>query len=87
MLNELVSTDIPMSIIGLELMALKLKQNVQLCAFNMVKIIYIYKNVCVLITVLLKLVPNDPIKNKQVLVEIKPWCRAGNSPLTETMTA
>ena len=66
---------------------LKPKQNVQLCAGNMLKLISIYKKLGVLTPVLLKFVPNGPINNKQMLVKIVPWCQAGNKPLTETMMA
>ena len=69
-LNELVSTDIPMSTIELEFKALKPKQNFPLGAGNMLKHIYIYNNVCILIRVLLKFVPNGPIVNQQVLLKI-----------------
>ena len=82
LLNELVSTDIPTSIIGLEFKALKPKQNIQLFSGNVLKLNNIYKNLCVLTTILLKFVPNGPIKNKPMLVKVKTWSRAGNKTFT-----
>ena len=43
------------------------------------------QNVCILIKISLKFVPNGPINNIPVLVQIMAWRRPGDKPLSEPM--
>ena len=49
------------------------------------KCILFNKNYYVLIQILLKFVPKDPIDNKSMWVQVMSWCQIGDRPLPETM--
>ena len=41
------------------------------------------ENLCILIRISLKFVPDGPIDNKQTLVQVMAWRRTGDKPLPE----
>ena len=52
---------------------------------NILKRIFMNKNLCILIQISLKFVPKGPIDNKATLVQVMAWRRIGDTPLPETM--
>ena len=54
---------------------------------NILKLIFLYENCCLLIKISLKFVPKDSINNRLTLVLIMAWCWKGKSTLFEPMMA
>ena len=51
------------------------------------KCIFVNENIWISITISLKFAPRGPINNIPALVEIMAWCRPGDKPLSEPVTA
>ena len=54
-------------------------------ADNLLKCIFLYENVWILIKILLNFVPLGPIYNIAALIQIMAWRRPGGKPLSEAM--
>ena len=54
-------------------------------AEDILKCIFLNKKVRIPIKILLKIIPESPNNNIQVLVQIMAWCRQGDKPLSEPM--
>ena len=64
---------------------LRLKQNGRRFADDVFKCIFLNENVCILIKISLKFVPDGPINNIPALVQVMDWRRSGDKPLSEPM--
>ena len=52
---------------------------------NVSKCIFLNENICIMIIISLKYVPEDQINNVPALAQIMAWCRPGDKPLSEPM--
>ena len=66
---------------------LRLRQNSRHFADDILKCMFLHKDVWVSIKISLKFVPRGPINNIPALVQIMAWRRPGNKPLSEPMMA
>ena len=54
-------------------------------ADDIFKYIFLNENVWISVKISLKFVPKGPINNMPALVQIIPWCRPGDKPLSDPM--
>ena len=64
---------------------LRPRQNGRRFADDIFKRIFMHENARISIKISLKFVPKGPINNKPILVQILPWRRSGDKPLSEPM--
>ena len=64
---------------------LGLRQNGRHFADNILRCIFVNKNVSISVKISLKFVPKHPINNIPALVQIMAWRQSGNKPLSELM--
>ena len=72
-------------IVMLTINTLKPRQNGRHFADDTFKCIFLNENVWIPITIWLEFVPKGPINNIPALVQIRPWRRPGDKPLSESM--
>ena len=68
-------------------LGLNMRQSGRYLPDNILECILLNENVCILIEILLKFVPNGPINNIPALDEKMDWHQPGNRPLSEPMMA
>ena len=61
------------------------RQNGRYFADDIFKYIFVNEKVCIFIKISLNFVPKGPIDNNTALVQIMPWRRIGDRPLSEPM--
>ena len=64
---------------------LPLDKMAAILADNIFKHIFLNEKFCILIKISLKFVPKGPIDNNPALVQMMPWRRRGDKPLSEPM--
>ena len=64
---------------------LRPRQNGRYFPHDIFECIFLKENVWIPIKISLKFVPKSPINNSQALVQIMPWSRPGDKPLSEPM--
>ena len=65
---------------------LRPRQNVRRFSDDIFKCIILNENVLIAIKISLKFVAKDPINNIPALIQIMPWRRPGDKPVSESMT-
>ena len=64
---------------------LRLRQNDHHFPNDIFKCIFVNENISISIKISLKFVPKGPVNNISALVQIMPWRRPGDKPLSEPM--
>ena len=80
-----VQTVTPLRIVGHVFNTLRPRHNGRHFADDILKYIFLNKNVWISIEISLKFVPEVPINNIPALVQIMAWRRPGDKPLSEPM--